>query len=152
MSRCRFNRQSRSGDAFGRGVARRNIREDVLHTMELFTLELVSGRSRSGEPAVHQRQQVAVKTTLVRMAHEHLLRILRVHGNLAATTVIADTTEGTIDTNLVPGPMSVERDATLRRRLFERGIRLELIDVDVTGRCQGIGGKAVLMLLFVPDR
>ena len=120
--------------------------------MELFPLEIVSGRSRSGKPAVHQRQQVAVKTALVRMAHEHLLRILRVHGNLTATAMIAGTTERTIEANLFPVPMGIERDATLRRRLFERGFRLELIDVDVTGRCQEIGGKAGPMLLFVPNR
>ena len=128
------------------------IREHVFHTMELLALELVSGRSRSGEPAVHQREQVAVKATLVRMAHEHFLRIFRVHRNLMATAMITDATERTIEANLFPVPLRIERDATLRRRLFERCFRLELIDVDVTGRCQGIGGKAVLMLLFVPDR
>lgn len=65
--------------------------------------------------------------------------------------MIADTTERTIEANFLPVPMSIERGATLRRRLFERGFRLELIDVDVTGRSQGIGGKARPMLLFVAN-
>ena len=86
------------------------------------------------------------------MAHENFLRILRVHGTLTATAVIAGTTERTIEANLFPVPVSIERDATLRRRLFERGFRLELIDVDVTGTIQEIGGKAKPMVRFVPDK
>ncbi len=86
------------------------------------------------------------------MTHENFLRVFRVHGNLTATAMIADTSKRTIEANLFPVPMNVKRDATLYRRLFERCFRLELIDVDVTGTIQGIGGKSMPMLLFVPDR
>ena len=86
------------------------------------------------------------------MAHENLLRVFDVHGNLTPPAMIADTGERAIETNLFSVPMNVERDATLRRRLFERCFRLKLIDVDVTGTIQEIGGKTKPMVRFVPDR
>lgn len=66
--------------------------------------------------------------------------------------MIARTTERTINANFFAVPMHVERDATLRRRLFERCFRLELIDVDVTGTVQEIGGETTPMVLSVSDR
>ena len=101
---------------------------------------------------MHQRQEVAPKAALIRMAHENLLRVFRVHGNLTASAMIADTTEQTIEANLFPVPMNVERHAALGRRFFERRFRLELIDVDVTGTWQEIGGKTKPMVPFLPDR
>ena len=120
--------------------------------MKLVSFELVSGRSRSGDPAVHQRQQVPAKAALVCVTHEDFLVVLGVDRDFAASDVIALAGERTVETNLFPVAMRSERNPTLRRRLFERGLRLELIDVDVTGSCQEIGGKAEPMLLFDPNR
>ena len=86
------------------------------------------------------------------MAHENLLRIFGVHGNLTATAMITSTTKRAVEANLFAIPMHVDRDAAFRRRLFKRCFRLELIDVDVTGFCQGVGGETTPMVLFVSDR
>lgn len=101
---------------------------------------------------MHQRQQVASHAALIRMAHENFLRILRVDGNLTAAAMIAGTAERAVEPHFFAVTMNVERDPTLRRRLFERCFRLELIDVDVTGTCQGIGGETTPMVLSVSDR
>ena len=101
---------------------------------------------------MHQCQEVAPKAALIRVAHENLLRVFRVHGNLTTAAMIAGTTERTIEANLFPVPMNVERHAALGRRLFERCFRLELIDVDVTGTWQELGGKAKPMVRFLSHR
>ena len=98
---------------------RRIAGEDVFHAMKLVPLELLTGGTCAGEPAVHQRQQVASKTTLIRMAHEDLLRILGVDGNLTPAAVVTLATERAIETNLLAAAVRVERDAALGRRLNE---------------------------------
>jgi hypothetical protein len=109
--------------------------------MKLISLELVSRRSRSGEPAVHQRQQVPAKTALVGVAHEDFLVVLSVHCDFTTTDVIAFTSEGAVESNFFPVTMSIERDAALRRCLFEGRGRLELIDVDVATASHAIERK-----------
>ena len=120
--------------------------------MELVPFELLAARPSAREPAVHERQQVASTSALIRMAHEDLLRIVRVDGNLTSAAVIASTTEWAIETDFIATAVDIKRDATLGRRLFERCFRLELIDVDVTGTVQEIGGETTPMVLSVSDR
>ena len=93
------------------------------------------------EPAVHQRQQVASNDALIRMAHEDLLRIVGVDGNLASAAVITAATEWTIEANFIAAAVSVEGHATFGRRLFERCVGLKLIDVHVTRPIHDARGK-----------
>lgn len=106
--------------------------ENVFHAVELVSLELLTGGTCAGQPAVHQRQQVASKTTLIRMAHEDFLRILSVDGNFMPAAVVTLATERAIETNLLAAAVNVECDAALGRRLGERGVRLKLIDVHIS--------------------
>lgn len=75
------------------------------------------------------------------MAHEDLLRILGVDGNLTPAAVIALATERAIETNFLAATVNVERDAAPGRRVSERGVRLKLIDVHVAELCQRVGWK-----------
>src|SRR5207249_4055263 len=85
----------------------------------LVSLELLTGGACAGQPAVHQRQQVASKTTLIRMAHEDLLGILGVDGNLTQAAVVTLATERAVETNLLAVAVPVERDAAIGRRHTE---------------------------------
>ena len=66
--------------------------------------------------------------------------------------MIARTTKWAIETNFFAIAANVERRAAFDGGFLQSRFCLELIDVDVTGKCQGVGGKAMPMLLFVPDR
>ncbi len=85
------------------------------------------------------------------MTHEHLLVVLGVDGNFSSANVIAFAGEGAIKTNLIPVTVHIKRNAALQSCLFERGFRLQPIDVDVSGRCQEIGGQMLPMLRFASD-
>ena len=86
------------------------------------------------------------------MAHEDLLRIVRVDGNLTSAAVITSTTEWAIETDFIAAAVNIERDATLGRRLFERCVRLELIDVHITSPWHDKGRKFTPMVRSLPDR
>ena len=118
--------------------------------MKLVSLELLTGGTCACRPAVHQRQQVASKTTLICVAHEDLLRVFGVHGNLTSAAVVTLATERAIETNLLAAAMNVERDAALGRGLSERGVRLKLIDVQITGPWQGVWGERKTMVRWFP--
>ena len=101
--------------------------------MKLVAFELFPAWPSAGQPAVHERQQVSSKPARIRMAHEDLLRILGVDGNLTAAAVVTLATERAIETNFWAAAVSVERDGALGCRLGERGVRLKLIDVHIFG-------------------
>ena len=100
---------------------------------------------------MHERQQVSSKPALVRMAHQNLLRILCVDRNLTSAAVIASTTKRAVETNFIAAAVNIERDATLGRRLFERCVRLELIDVHITSPWLDKRRKFSPMLPLLPD-
>ena len=84
------------------------IHEDVFDAVEFVPFELVTARSSAREPAVHERQQVASKPALIRMAHEDLLRIVGVDGNLTPAAVITAATKRAIEANFIAAAVSVE--------------------------------------------
>ena len=107
--------------------------------MELVPFEFLAVRPSASEPAVHERQQVASKPALIRMAHEDLLRIVGVDGNLTSAGVIAAATKRAIEANFIAAAVGVECHATFGCRFCERRFRLKLIDVHISSPCQSDG-------------
>jgi hypothetical protein len=108
-SRIRSFGESISGRLYSGGGAAASLAsagQHLLDLLELVSLELPAGRLPFGEPAVHQRQQVAAELALVRVAQEHLLRIVRVDRDLLAADMVAGAAERAVDAHFGLSPFA----------------------------------------------
>lgn len=67
---------------------------------------------------MQQREQIAVKLTLICMARKHLLGIASIDGDFSLTGVVARATKRAVESHLSTGSLNIERHATLGRRIL----------------------------------
>ena len=90
---------------------------------------------------MHQRQEVATDAALVRVALKNFLRVVEIHRQFLAARVIAGAAEGAINPHLATRVRYRQLQAALGSGFFERGLRLQLIDIHISGSVHGTLGS-----------
>jgi len=80
---------------------------------------------------VHQRQEVAPELATIGMAGKHLLRVRHIDREFSFPRMVTSTAERAVEAHVVAVALDIERHAALRRGVFERGLSLQFVDVDV---------------------
>ena len=126
------------------GVAAKN----TSYTFELLPLEFSAGRASTGEPPVHEGEEVAAYLALVRMAGKYFLGIAGIHGEFTFAGVIAFAAEWAVESDLSAGAMDLDDDVAFCSRLFKCRLRLSVINALILLLIHaGVGKKMGTMIL-----
>lgn len=98
--------------------------QDLFDPLEFVAFEFATVGFFSGEPAVHEGQQIAAEAALIGVALEDLLRVVGVDRQLFAALMVARAAEGTVDPHFGAAAFDVQGDAAFGSGGFERGLGL----------------------------
>jgi hypothetical protein len=123
--------------------------QDLFDPLEFVAFEFAAAGLFSGEPAVHEGQQIAAEAALIGVALEDFLRVVGVDRQFLAALMVAGAAEGTVDPHFGAAAFDVQADAAFGGGGLERGLGLQFVNIDVARSIHdvwGAGGRSVTVL------